>query len=1042
MKNRKLLASFIVFFMTIALFVPAVSEAYGYRRTYAPRLGEARQNEEFIRWQNQQNYGNFGATGEEDYEGLVPEPAKIYFGRPRAQRFERLGFPATYDLRDHNKVSEIRDQGPNGSCWTFACYSSLESTLRPGEILDFSEKHMRNTHGFDWGPEKGGNRFISTAYLARWSGPILEEEDPYSPYDFVSPKNLVRAKDIKEVMYLPDMDVDFDEGMNAIKDAIMNYGAVQTAMYASDRYLNKAEWAHYCPRRVNGNHAVAIIGWDDNYPKENFRQTPPKDGAWLIRNSWGKGMGIDGYYWASYYDTVVGTNNAVYFAKDKGESDYIYQYDPYGMTRTVGYNGKGYGANIFGPVKEKQYVNGAGFYVPAANTDYKVYVVKDYKGLDSLKNDRVEVASGTVEYPGYTTVTFDKQEVQKDSKFAVVVYYTTLETYYPIPIEARERKYASRVNAYPGQSYTSSDGAEWRDLTVYNSSANVCIKGFTTLDGEGTPDEPKPDEPKEVKKVTGIKLSQNKAQLNKWNRLNLKYTITPEDADNKEVVWTSSDSSVARVDNYGSVLALKDGVATITVKTKDGDFTDSCEVKVGNGGVPETVKVTEVDITNNSLFLNAGETTQLNVVVKPENATNKKIEYSTTNANVATVDANGLVKAVGEGRAYIYAKSADGPSDSVYVYVRKSVTPQPPKEVKVTNVSVDRRYLTLEEGENYTLTATVSPADATNKTVNYSSSDSRVATVDANGNIKAVKAGYAYIYAKSVDGPYAYSYVTVKAKEIPQPPKEVKVTNVSVDRRYLTLEEGENYTLTATVSPADATNKTVNYSSSDSRVATVDANGNIKAVKAGYAYIYAKSVDGPYAYSYVTVKAKETPQPPAEVKVTNITLDTRYLRLDAGKKYELNYTVYPYNATDKTLTWTSSNENVATVENGVITAIGRGSAYITATSSNGVQTSCYVDVYGEAKPVKVTGLYFSDRQLGLKVGETKAASVLFTPNNATNKSVTYSSLNSSIARVDENGNITGVRPGTVYIYARSVDGPYAYLQVTVRSAYNYWYYRY
>ena len=535
MKNRKLLASFIVFFMTIALFVPAVSEAYGYRRTYAPRLGEARQNEEFIRWQNQQNYGNFGATSEEDYEGLVPEPAKIYFGRPRAQRFERLGFPATYDLRDHNKVSEIRDQGPNGSCWTFACYSSLESTLRPGEIYDFSEKHMRNTHGFDWGPEKGGNRFISTAYLARWSGPILEEDDPYSPYDFNSPKDLVRAKDLKEVMYLPDMDVDFEGGMNAIKDAIMNYGAVQTAMYASNRYLNQTEWAHYCPKRVNGNHAIAIIGWDDNYPKENFRQTPPKNGAWLIRNSWGKGMGIDGYYWASYYDTVVGTNNAVYFAKDKGESDYIYQYDPYGMTRTVGYNGKGYGANVFGPVKEKQYVNGAGFYVPAANTDYKVYVVKDYKGLDSLKNDRVEVASGTVEYPGYTTVTFDKQEVQKDSKFAVVVYYTTLETYYPIPIEARERKYASRVNAYPGQSYTSSDGESWKDLTVYNSSANVCIKGFTTLDGKGTPDDPKP----EVKKVTGIKLSQNKAQLNKRNRLNLEFTITPEDADNKEVVWTS-----------------------------------------------------------------------------------------------------------------------------------------------------------------------------------------------------------------------------------------------------------------------------------------------------------------------------------------------------------------------------------------------------------------------------------------------------------------------------------------------------------------------
>lgn len=953
MKNRKLLAAFIVFFMTVALFVPSVAEAYGYRRTYAPRLGEARQNEEFIRWQNQQNYGNYGVASADgdDYEGLVPEPAKIYFGRPRAQRFERLGFPATYDLRDYNKVSEIRDQGPNGSCWTFACYSSLESTLRPGEIYDFSEANMRNTHGFDWGPEKGGNRFISTAYLARWSGPILEEDDPYDPYKFYSPRGLERVKDIKEVMFLPDMDVDFDGGMNAIKDAIMNYGAVQTAMYASDRYLNQAEWAHYCPKRVNGNHAVAIIGWDDNYPKENFLQTPPKDGAWLIRNSWGKGMGIDGYYWASYYDTVVGTNNAVYFAKDKGESDYVYQYDPYGMTRTVGYNGKGYGANVFGPVKEKQYVNGAGFYVPSANTDYKVYVVKDYKGLDSLKNDKVEVASGTVEYPGYTTVTFDKQEVEKNSKFAVVVYYTTLETYYPIPIEARERKYASRVNAYPGQSFTSSDGESWRDLTVYNSSANVCIKGFTTLDGEGTPDEPKPDDPKpEVKKVTGIELSEHKAELKKWNRLNLKYTITPEDADNKEVVWTSSDSSVARVDNYGSVLALKDGVATITVTTKDGGFTDTCEVKVGNGGVPETVKVTYLDITNGSMFVEQGETVQLNVTIKPDNATNKTVTYSTTNANVATVDANGLVKAVGQGSAYIYAKSADGPYDSVYVNVKRATTPEPPKEVKVTSVSVDRRYLTLEEGANYALTATVSPANATNKTVNFSSSNESVATVDANGNITAVKAGSAYIYAKSVDGPYASTYVTVKQKS--------------------------------------------------------------------------------------------TPKPPAEVKVTNITLDTRYLRLNAGETRELRFTVYPYNATDKTLTWTSSNEDVATVENGVITAIGRGSAYITATSTNGVQTTCYVDVYGDAKPVKVTGLYFADRQLNLNVGETKAAAVLFTPNNATDKTVTYSSLNNSIATVDANGNIKAVRPGSVYIYARSVDGPYAYLQVTVRGSYNYWYYRY
>ena len=308
MKNRKLLAAFIVFFMTVALFVPSVAEAYGYRRTYAPRLGEARQNEEFIRWQNQQNYGNYGVASADgdDYEGLVPEPAKIYFGRPRAQRFERLGFPATYDLRDYNKVSEIRDQGPNGSCWAFATYGSMESILlrqKKGKF-DFSEKHLRNMHGFDWSAEKGGNRDMAAAYLASGKGPIAEDDDPYDPVITVSPKGLRRQLDMDKVIYLPDV-TNINEVDN-LKWAISEYGGVYTTINSSSYYENKKTFTMYNPGRGTANHAVTIVGWDDTYPSTAFTQRAPGNGAWICKNSWGSKYMDSGYYYVSYYDAFVG----------------------------------------------------------------------------------------------------------------------------------------------------------------------------------------------------------------------------------------------------------------------------------------------------------------------------------------------------------------------------------------------------------------------------------------------------------------------------------------------------------------------------------------------------------------------------------------------------------------------------------------------------------------------------------------------------------------------------------------------------------------
>ena len=158
---------------------------------------------------------------------LLISPLKTSYDSVRSA--SRAALPAKYDLRKTNRVSSVKNQGQNGSCWTFATYGSMESYLKLfGKEFDFSEKHMRNMHGFDWGPNDGGNRDIATSYLARGTGPILEKDDPYDAYDFSSPYNLLPAKELKEALYIPDVNNNKDR--DRLKRAIMRYGASYTTV--------------------------------------------------------------------------------------------------------------------------------------------------------------------------------------------------------------------------------------------------------------------------------------------------------------------------------------------------------------------------------------------------------------------------------------------------------------------------------------------------------------------------------------------------------------------------------------------------------------------------------------------------------------------------------------------------------------------------------------------------------------------------------------------------------------------------------------------
>lgn len=340
----------------------------------------------------------------------------------------------------------------------------------------------------------------------------------------------------------------------------------------------------------------------------------------------------------------------------------------------------------------------------------------------------------------------------------------------------------------------------------------------------------------------------------------------------------------------------------------------------------------------------------------------------------------------------------------------KEDIPEPiPPAVAVTGVTLDKTSVSLLVGDSQTLTATVAPKDAANKKVSWKSDKPAVATVDDNGKVTAVKAGEATIIVTTQDGgKTATCRVTVSDQEI-------KVTGVKLNKNETTILVGGSETLTASVLPDDATNRNVNWISSDASVATVDANGKVTAVKAGEATITVTTEDGgKTATCRVTVSDRE-------IKVTEITLAA--LAIYVGESKAITATVKPDDATNKELTWKSSDESIATVDNtGKVTGVKTGTATITATAQDGsgVSGSCTVTVLSGVKKVTVT-------PANLTLGQNKSYTLTATVEvfgSGTDTGVTWTSSDTTIATVDATGKVTTTdKTGTVTITATSKADP-------------------
>ena len=325
---------------------------------------------------------------------------------------------------------------------------------------------------------------------------------------------------------------------------------------------------------------------------------------------------------------------------------------------------------------------------------------------------------------------------------------------------------------------------------------------------------------------------------------------------------------------------------------------------------------------------------------------------------------------------------------------------------QVTSVTLDLNAISFVVGESYTLKVTVAPADAKDASVTWATSDSSVATV-SNGTVKAVGAGNATITCTAKSGVSAKCAVSVYPA----------VSSVSMPAT-VSVEIGKTATLSAAVNPDNALYKKLTWSSSNTSVATVDASGVVTGKKAGTAIITAKASNGKSASCTVTVTKPEK-------KVTSVTLNLDALSFVVGESYALKATVSPADATDASLTWTTSDSSVATVSNGTVKAVGAGNATITCTAKSGVSAKCVVSVYPAVSSVSMPAT------ASVGVGKSTTLKATVNPNNAMYKTLTWSSSDTSVATVDAKGVVTGKKLGTCVITAKASNGKSASCTVTV-----------
>ena len=1004
---------------------------------------------------------------------LIEDKDAIPFVEP-TKGVDISSFPSSKTLTKPNYRSQT-----TGACWAYSAMNALESTLlnkysttynlsNSNNIVNVSHERFylakafsgsnANEYGF-MTLGKGGYALHSILYLTGGYGPIaLKSNSPfngeYTSDTLVSRNNVLNQKkiyDVTEIQVIGGVDPDSDSAVsnkiNAIK-TLINAGIGVTTNSRSLRSgcscFNTDTRASYCPD-LNGSygsncnyHASLIVGWNDNYSKDNFAEgyKPDKNGAWIIRNT----HGSSGEYYISYYDPYLlnNENMAITSIKSVGY-DHIYQYNPSGC-KSYQYAGDYYCYSL-GNVPSKQVVsifekNGegnqkldsVGFYVQSSSSK-SVEVYFSSSSSNDIPSDLFDSNNKICEKNNITNNGYYSCELSNSKIIS--------QQYFFIGLKGNGQIFAFQGNSHPtlsndkvgisaGKNYYLNNST-WTDASTSNSST-IFVKAFTT----DTNDEPS------IIGVDSVTISPNVLNLKVGESSSLTYNISPSNADIKSTEWSSSNTGVVSVDKDGKVSAVGIGTANVVIKVVGQDNSEASDSIVVNviSQYTSVNSVTLVDANNNTLSnsmnLNIGEEVTIKFLINPSNVTLKETNWTNSDSSkVSMKDSVGyaLIKGieVGSSDIEITVKDYDGnvKTDSVKVNVINSNQP-----VLVSSIALSPTSVTLNPNGTYKFNVTVSPSNATNKGVTWSSSNTNVVSVDQNGNIKALKKGTAKIRVTAQDGSgkYAEASVTVESSK----PTNILVTGVSLNASTVKMYVGQSYQLIHTIKPSNATNKGVTWSSSNTNVVSV-SNGKIVGKSSGKARITVTTIDGGYsAYTDVTVINRPSSNSSSSSKPSSssssgssisssidIIKDT--IELNKGSEEKLEYKL-SQDLTDSIIIWKSSNTDVAVVKNGIVTAISDGEATITATiNGKDIKDTCKVIV----KKLDLTGIVFEDESLSISVGKTLKLTLNALPSGADLPSLKWDVDNKDILSVSDEGVIKAINVGETIVTVSSMDGKYS-----------------
>jgi len=943
--------------------------------------------------------GNHQLTDRPAPDGFMVETAK------RSGLFSvNRAFPSAYTSPS---VTSVKDQKAYGTCWAFSTVGAAEAELvqndgKNKDTLDLSEIQLAyfTYHsvtdplgGLDGDSitlpagedflNSGGNRLVSSFVLASWVG--LTPETATSPvtYDNVAPSTALPdrlafgANDatLRNAIWINAADSE------SIKQMVVSYGAVSISYYHDDKYYNSAASAYFNNEVTSTNHAVVIVGWDDNYSASNFKEgrRPSTNGAWKVKNSWGTYWGSDGYFWISYEDVSFSADNycVVYDMSKNDTYLHNYQYDGNGSLKSKYFSSvtDAYMANIFTAASDES-IKSVMVASMNSNVNYSIQIYRNPAPGNPASGTAClsAPASGKLLYEGYYTIDLPQYiPLNQGDTFSVVVRFMAADAVY-LPVDQTQDWVWVKMtgSAQPGQSYISTNGTAWDDTgSLFN--ANVRVKALTVenydigyvLNGGSLP--------------AGAAVKYAKGE-----------TVTlpvPARAGYKFGGWyTDSGFGGAPVTQ---IAAGETGNKTFYAKWSAQTFTVSAAANnaaygsvTGGGSYPYGAAASLRAIPNAGCrFVHWTE---------GGSEVSKSAEYSFTVTGHRTLSA-------------VFEKDADNPA------------------AIPVGLSCSKTDVTLYGASNGSITIFASGGNS--GTYEYSVNGNW----QSSGYFSGIAAGtYTAAVRDAADkGNVASCSVTVNQPAFAGSYAAKKIPSKA--------NAGTAVTITAPAAPRGYTVVSVTYASTNPAVAAVDANGNVTFLAGGKTAIVVRTVvqttdrKGRVRTKTITVRKTVTVRQP----VSSIALNLSDITIARTQKVKLSAAVAPATASNKKLIWTSSNKRIAAVSaSGVVTGKAGGTAVITckAADGSGAAASCTVTV----TPIYPAGLRLSKTALTLKAGKKASLRAVITPKNTDFKSVVWSSGNPAVATVDAKGRIKGISPGTAAITATTVNGISVSCTVTVR----------